>query len=404
MPGSTRVENLNFAATIRVLLEALKALGVTIKPGRDATLVGALSTAANSDLPPPYLHFGSSSAAARLLLGHLAGTGHEAIFDGDDTLRARPMSWVIDPLMELGARISCLQAPGHLPLHLYPSDLKSGAVEMRVGSAQARSAMLLAAVASRTVVDITYPVESRDHTERLLRHLGIDLVQRAGSIRVHGAPIRSEPVLRIPADPSSLAYPVAAHVLSGRKREVEFHGICLNPTRTGFLELLRRMGVPIAFEDVIDSCGEPVGSVRVGPGPERLQPFCIDDDALFHALIDEVPLAFALATRAHGRSRLVGGAELVFKETNRLESTRAMLAAFGARAEIGGDSMQIDGVQHPKPGNIPSFGDHRIAMAAATLATSLEGKTVIEGGSCYANSFPNFIDLMRAAGWNIGEE
>lgn len=161
------------------------------------------------------------------------------------------------------------------------------------------------------------------------------------------------------------------------------------------------MGVDVAYTHVNEAYGEPVGTVRIGPRPPVLRPFAIRDPFRFHSLIDEVPVAFALATQASGQSILEGGGELVFKETNRLESTRAMLSAFGVDVGVAGDTLWVHGGRPLRCGVVPSFGDHRIAMAAAALASCVPGTTRITAGACYATSFPDFAACMRQGGWDV---
>jgi 3-phosphoshikimate 1-carboxyvinyltransferase len=402
-PTPTRITNLNRSASVRVLVDALAALGAELEDSPAGLLAGPIPSA-RATREPPRLDLGSSSAAARHLLGQLAALGIDAVVDGNAVLRAQPMSWIVEPLRALGADLAYGARPGHLPVRNRPAVLRGGTVGVAVASAQARSVLLLAACAAGISVQIRYPVRSRDHTERLLRHLGVALELAGDVLSIRGAGVPHLGELAIPGDPSALAYPAAAHVLSGSREILAFHGVCLNPTRTGFLELLAQMGVPIAYEGVTERFGEPVGTVLVGPCPAALHPFAIREPFLFHALIDEVPVAFAVASRAHGTSTLEGAGELAFKETDRLESTRAMLAAFGADVEVAGHALRIAGGRPLRCGTVPAFGDHRIAMAAAALATSLRGVTRITEGACYQSSFPSFLECMRAGGWDVTSE
>lgn len=402
-PTRTRLTHLNESTSVRVLVDALAALGAEIEDAPDGVLVGPLP-AGRASPEPPRLDLGASSAAARHLLGLLAARGIDAIVDGGEGLRAQPMAWVVEPLRALGASLEYGGRSGHLPVRNRPAALRGGRVETVVGSAQARSVLLLAAATAGISVQIRYPVRSRDHTERLLRHLGVALELADDTLVIRGAGIPHIGELAIPGDPSALAYPAAAHVLSGARTTLVFHRVCLNPTRTGFLELLGEMGVPIAYEDVTERFGEPVGTVLVGPRPAELRPFAIREPARFHALIDEVPVAFAVASQARGTSTLEGGGELAFKETDRLASTRAMLAAFGATVEVAGHALRVDGGRPLRCGTVPAFGDHRIAMAAAALATSLPGVTRITDGDCHQTSFPGFLGCMRAGGWDLTSE
>jgi 3-phosphoshikimate 1-carboxyvinyltransferase len=218
---------------------------------------------------------------------------------------------------------------------------------------------------------------------------------------VEGRPLPTVPFYRVPGDPSAASCVVATRVLRGGA--LSLPGICLNPTRTGFFALLAELGVPVVARDVRDEAGEPVGTLAVGPAPREIPSFTIANDERFHALIDEVPLAAALATRAAGRSSFLRAGELTFKETDRLASTRAMLAAFGAEVEVSGDALHVRGGRPLRAGVVPSAGDHRIAMAATALAASLPGVTRVEGGACVESSFPGFCAAMRAAGCDVRE-
>ncbi|MCC5648096.1 3-phosphoshikimate 1-carboxyvinyltransferase [Nostoc sp. CHAB 5824] len=399
-PGITQIHHLNHGSAVKVLIPTLQALGVNIEQKDAVTNVYPPSNGLYSR-KGLRLNLGASSAAARLLLGLLSGLGINAIVDGDTSLQRQPMEWVIEPLRELGVDIRELGTPGHLPVEIAGGQVYDGKVHLSVGSAQARSAILLAAFGSGRNVEIKHLTLSRDHTIRLLRYIGINIQNTPEGVRICGGRPRPLPEYIVPSDPSAAAYLVAAHVFQRRKDELVLENVGVNPTRIGFFNLLKECGIPIRYENVYEAFGEPVGNIIIGEVPNKLKPFQIKDDYSFHSMIDEIPLAAAIATLCSGQSAIYGAAELLFKETNRLISTRDMLSAFGSHVEIVGDSLLIFGDIPLKHGIIPSFRDHRIAMTAVALACSFPGRSRILEGSCYKTSFPDFTELMRCFGFDV---
>jgi 3-phosphoshikimate 1-carboxyvinyltransferase len=414
-PPRLTVRNANLGGAVRALLPAMRALGRRVTLERGDLVVERDGVAVPQPVRPhphvtdwpadvPYLETEGSSAAARLLIGVLAGAGVAAVVDGDGVLRHRPMGWLVTPLNELGAEIGYLGEPGRLPVIIRGRVHLSGTVELAVGSAQARSAVLLAAFAAGVTVEIRHPVRSRDHTERMLAAFGARLTESAGSLRYEGGGYAVPPVIDVPADPSLAAYPVAAWLLWGGTDQLRVPGVCLNPTRLGFFDVLRRSGADIGYTDQ-RACtgGETVGTIVARGGLANLAAVRVDDPVTLHALIDEVALLTAVSTALPGVSWLGCAGELRFKETDRLVTTAGMAAAFGAHAEVAGDGLKVTGGAALAPGVVPSYGDHRIAMAAATLAMSLTGRTTVSAGGSYRTSFPGFVSVGRAMGARITE-
>ncbi|MEV7422024.1 3-phosphoshikimate 1-carboxyvinyltransferase [Streptomyces sp. NPDC091212] len=415
-PAVLTVRNANSGGAVRALLPALRALGLRVDIERDALTVrrGARPVRQpvrghpDIDTWPddaPYLETGGSSAAARLLIGVLAGTGTRAVVDGDEVLRHRPMEWIVDPLAELGAEIDYLGDPGCLPVLVGGPVCRPGAVRLSVGSAQARSAVLLAVAAAGLPATVRHPVRSRDHTERMLAAFGAGLTRTEHELTWDGGPYTVPPVIDVPADPSLAAYPVAAHLMWGDGEVLRVPGVCLNPTRLGFFEVLRRAGADISYEDERStSGGEPTGTVVARGGLDGLDSVRVDDPAVLHALIDEVPLLAAVAALLPGTSWIGCAEELRFKETDRLATTARMVGAFGARVEVAADGLTVTGGAALRAGTVPGFEDHRVAMAAATLGMCLPGRTTVRGGACHRTSFPGFADVQRAVGARIAED
>ncbi|MCQ8831567.1 3-phosphoshikimate 1-carboxyvinyltransferase [Streptomyces malaysiensis] len=414
-PSRLTVRNANLGGAVRALLPAMRTLGFRTTVAADTLTVehgGPVTPQPKRPHPDitrwpdgvPYLETGGSSAAARLLIGVLAGLGRTAVVDGDETLRHRPMSWLAEPLTRLGADIVHLGDAGRLPVLVRGAVHRPCTVELTVGSAQARSGVLLAAVAAGLPVTVRHPVRSRDHTERMLAAFGATLTESPGEVRYDGGPVTVPPVVDVPADPSLAAYPVAAQLLAGDGGELSVRNVCLNPTRLGFFDVLRRAGADIRYRDMrLGSSGESAGTIAVRGGTKGVDGVRVDDPATLHALIDEVPLLAAVATTLPGPSWIGCAEELRFKETDRLTTTAGMAAAFGARIEVADDGLLVSGGAPLSAGHVPSYEDHRIAMAAATLATCLPGRTTVSGGACHRTSFPDFAEVQRAVGARITE-
>ena len=395
--GESRLHGINLCGAVLPLLEALRQLGATVTVADGEVRVGSIDRRLKTE---PVLNLGPSSAAARLLLGLLVGLGVAAIIDGDETLRPRPIDWVVEPLRALGAELEYLRAEGQLPVRIGRGRLCEGTAYLTVGSAQARSAVLLAAWAAGVAVDVRQAIHSRDHTQRLLRSLGCGLEVRADGVVLTPVACPAFPLYRVPLDPSAVAYPVAAHLLRGAAEPLRIDGVCLNPTRTGFFETLRECGIEVSYGAMTDRFGEPVGSLTVS-GTWQAEFLEVGNQDRFHAMIDEIPLAAAVATRLPGVSRFGGAGELIFKESNRIESTAAMLRAFGAAVRTAADAFTVHGGTELTAARVPSYNDHRIAMTAAALGVSLAGRTVVEQGGCTETSFPHFAETMRGYGFDV---
>lgn len=400
--GWTEIEGLNTGTAVLPLVEALQALGAPVEwlgPGH--VRMGALRGRRGS-ADVPYVNLGPSSAAARLLIGLLAGLGVEAVVDGDATLRSRPIDWIVDPLRELGADLEYAEGEVRLPVRIRRAALRDGEVSLKVGSAQAHSAVALAAFGAGISAVIHQPVLSRDHTLRLMAHLGASVEASDRVIRVRPGPRKPYPHHRIPADPSAAAYLAAAHLFARRESTLRLSGLCLNPTRLGFFDTLSECGFGVGYEDRDDAFGEPIGTVAIHPS-RGLRPIRMDQPFRFHAMIDEIPLAAAVAATLPGDSRFGRMRELEFKETNRLHTTRDMLAAFGGRIIADEEGLAVLGGAPLIAATVPSFGDHRIAMTAAALGCGLPGSTRVREGACAGTSFPGYAGTLRTLGHDVRE-
>ncbi|MGQ0537529.1 MAG: 3-phosphoshikimate 1-carboxyvinyltransferase [Gemmatimonadaceae bacterium] len=380
------------ASTARVL----RTLGVALDPlgpllsvsGRGLRGIGPAAAA---------LDCGNSGTTARLMLGILAAQHGSATVVGDASLSRRPMRRVAEPLRAMGAHIETAPHDG-LPVTVNGADLKSLAWTTPAASAQIKSAILLAGLCAHVPVTVHEPQQSRDHTERMLSALGVTVTCRNGA---HGNQVDLIPAERlaafesdIPGDPSSAAYfaALAAMAASG---ELALPRTALNPTRSGFFEVLRRMGADVSLESD-NAAGEPTGTLLVRPS--RLHATSVEGREV-PTLIDELPLIACVAARAEGETVIRGAAELRLKESDRIAAVVANLRSLGVDAEELPDGMRIVGSDAPLGGVVRTHGDHRIAMAFATLGAAAGSDIALDDRECVAISYPGFWqDLERVCG------
>lgn len=389
--GTCRVEHLAPGADVRSTATCLARLGASVE------LEGGTAVVQGGALHPPdgILDCGNSGTTARLLAGVIAGAGTGGTLDGDVSLRGRPMRRVIEPLVAMGARIQA--APrGLLPLTVAPGVPLAGAAHvLEVASAQVKSSLLLAGLHARGVTSVREPAPSRDHTERLLRVFGVPVDVGDGRVAVQG-PVRpvAPPLLRVPGDPSSAAFLVAAALVVPGS-EIAVRGVCLNPTRTGLLRVLARMGARVEARAGGDDMGEPVGTITARWAPLT---GTIVEPSEIPALVDEVPVLAAVATQARGRTEIRGAAELRVKESDRLARVAAGLTAMGARVRELPDGLVVDGPTPLAGTRLDGTPDHRLVMTFAVAALCARGETVIGGAAWAGISFPSFFQVLAGLG------
>lgn len=337
----------------------------------------------------------NSGTTMRLLCGLLAGTGFEATLIGDPSLSRRPMERVAEPLRMMGARVET--EAGHPPVRISGGRLKGILYAPPVPSAQVKSAVLLAGLSAEGETVVQEAVPTRDHTERALRALGAAVRLEPGSIAVSRSQHRGFEA-RLPGDPSSAAYLMAAAAVCGVPLELREVG--LNPTRTRFLDVMRRMGVAVAERVEGLSLGEPFGSVVVSP-TAALGATVVTAEEL-PLVVDEIPVLAALASCAEGVSRFEGAAELRVKESDRLAGLAEGLRGLGSRARVSGDTLEV-GVGTSSGGGAGALGDHRLAMAFVVAALGAASASVVDGIEAADVSFPGFVGLMRGLGARMEE-
>jgi 3-phosphoshikimate 1-carboxyvinyltransferase len=343
--------------------------------------------------PDDVIDCGNSGTTARLLLGVLAAQPFCTLLTGDDSLRRRPMRRVVEPLVRMGATVVGRADGSRLPLAVHGAERpRAIAYDSPVASAQVKSAVLLAGLRADGPVTVTEPAPSRDHSEVMLRAFGARLEREARRVTLHPGRLRGTSVL-VPGDISSAAFLLVAGAMVGDAR-VTVRGVGVNATRTGLLDVLTAMRVPVA--------AVPVD----GPeGGERIADLTVEHaegagttvaGALVPRLIDEVPALAVLAATARGATEIRDAAELRVKESDRIAAVARELGKMGVRVEERPDGMVIPGGQRFRGAHVASGGDHRMAMALAVAGLVAEGETLIDDVACVQTSFPTFVALVNA--------
>ena len=387
--GRCRFTGALAAGDTRSTAAALRRLGVAVGRFGARGAVTVEGRGLRAFRPPAgVLDCHNSGTTARLLLGLLAGHDFEARLTGDRSLRRRPMARVTEPLRAMGAAITAAEGE-RLPLVVRGGPLRPLAWKSPVASAQVKTALLLAGLVGGVPVSVTEPVISRDHTERLLRLLGVRVTVDGTTTSIER--VESLPAFdgEIPGDISSAAYLLAAGVLA-EAGEVVVTNVGTNPTRAGFLRALERMGASIEVRSRWVSCGEP-GATLVAR-PAALAPVVVEPDEI-PSMVDEVPLLACLASRAEKgwTSVFRGVGELRVKESDRLALVASNLAALGVAARTEGDTLFVEGGAPPPRGRVVTAGDHRLAMAFAVLGTVPGADVQLDDDRSVAISYPGFF-------------
>jgi 3-phosphoshikimate 1-carboxyvinyltransferase len=399
--GETRISGLLEGEDVLNAAKAMRALGAQVeRTGEYAWSIRGVGVGGFVQPQVP-LDFGNSGTGCRLVMGAVAGCPITAIFDGDVSLRTRPMRRVLDPLELMGARVGAGGEGGRLPLTLNGArDPVPILYRTPVASAQIKSAVLLAGLAVPGATTVIETEASRDHTERMLKHFGAQIVSTregphgrritlSGQPELHGADVV------VPADPSSASFPiVAALIVQGS--DIVLSDVMTNPLRTGLMTTLREMGAAIEESEKRGEVGEPMAQFRVRASklrgvevpPERAP-----------SMIDEYLVLAVAAAFADGPTIMRGLQELRVKESDRLEATAAMLRVNGVKVEIAGNDMIVEGRGHvPGGGLVATHMDHRIAMSALVMGLASDQPVKVDDTSFIATSFPDFIPMMRGLG------
>ncbi|WP_375413369.1 3-phosphoshikimate 1-carboxyvinyltransferase [uncultured Bradyrhizobium sp.] len=402
--GETRITGLLEGEDVLNTARAMQALGARVeRRGANGAAVWSVRGVgvAGFAQPDAPLDFGNSGTGCRLVMGAVAGCPIAATFDGDASLRSRPMRRVLDPLELMGARVAGAKEGGRLPLSLQGArDPLPILYRTPVASAQIKSAVLLAGLSAPGITTVIETEASRDHTELMLQHFGAEIAsKRDGShgrrIALTGQPELHGADVAVPADPSSAAFPIVAALIVGGS-EIVLTDVMTNPLRTGLFTTLREMGASIEQSEVRGDAGEPMAQLRVRAS--RLRGVEVPAERA-PSMIDEYLVLAVAAGFAEGTTVMRGLQELRVKESDRLEATAAMLRVNGVKVEIAGDDMIVEGRgQVPGGGLVATHMDHRIAMSALVMGLGSDKPVKVDDTAFIATSFPTFIPMMRALG------
>ncbi len=394
--GTSQLSGVLRSGVTEAMADCLRLLGVGLEAGADGTYS---VQGGEWRQPTTPLDCGNSGTTMRMLLGALAGQSFAATLTGTARLRQRPMGRVAAPLREMGAEITGTNDQDAPPLEIRGGSLKGIEHHPRVASAQVKTAILTAGLFADGPTVVEEPGPSRDHTERLLRHLGVGL-------SISGRRVELQPLdgrlpafsYTIPGDISSAAFLIVAGALVPGSK-IELPGVGVNPTRTGLLDALAAMGAEVAHSHAREQHGEPVAEIQVRAS--QLGATDVSGDRVVR-MIDEFPIFAVAATQAQGATIVSDAAELRVKESDRIEALATELRKMGAQIESRPDGFRIEGPTRLQAARVHSHGDHRLAMALAVAGLVAEGETLIEDAGCIHESFPGFTSSLADLGASFG--
>lgn len=393
--GSSHITGFLPSGDCRATLNCLRALGVRIQTHNATTLTVHGRGPRGLEAPTAPLDCVRSGTTMRLLTGVLAGQPFTSTLNGDPQLLRRPMGRVIEPLRRMGANIE--DTAGHAPLTVYGQPLHGIAHELSIASAQVKSALLLAGLTAEGSTSVHQPGPSRDHTERMLAAMGADIQTSGLTVTLRPSSRLAPLSLTIPGDVSSAAFLLVAAALVPDS-DVTVTGVGINPTRTGLIDVLRRMGGDISVCNQHSACGETVADVTTRTSD--LRGVTIEGDTVVR-MIDEFPILAVAATQAHGTTVVRDANELRVKETDRIAAVVQELRRLGAQIEAREDGFVVEGPTPLHGAPVDSHGDHRLAMALAVAGLVADGETIIQDTDCVEDSFPGFVERIQAIGARV---
>ena len=403
--GETRISGLLEGEDVLRTADAARALGAhVIREGDGLWCVHGVGVGGLKQ-PAGILDFGNAGTGSRLMMGVCGSHPIRTTFDGDGSLRKRPMRRILDPLMKMGVMVVSQMDGGRVPLTLQgPEEASPITYETPVASAQVKSAVLLAALNAPGMTTVIEREATRDHTEKMLRHFGAEVhVEAFGAhgrkITVIGQPeLRPAPIV-VPADPSSAAFPMVAALITPGS-DIILESVMMNPLRIGLITTLREMGAFIEVEGTAQEGGEEVATLRVKHS--NLTGVTVPAERA-PSMIDEFPVLAVAAAFAAGTTRMQGLHELRVKESDRLEAVAAGLAAAGVEAHVEGDDLVVSGgAGHVAGGGmVETHLDHRIAMSFLVMGMASAREMSVDDRDTIATSFPTFLAMMNGLGARI---
>lgn len=388
--GTTTVEGFLPGADCLSTISCFQKLGVSIEQAEERVTVKGKGWDGLRE-PSDILDVGNSGTTTRLILGILSTLPFHSVIIGDESIGKRPMKRVTEPLKSMGAQIDGRDHGNLTPLSIRGGQLKGIDFHSPVGSAQMKSAILLAGLRAEGKTSVTEPAKTRDHTERMLEAFGVNIEKDGLTVSIEGGQMLTGQHVVVPGDISSAAFFLVAGAMVPHSR-ITLTNVGINPTRAGILEVLKQMGATLAMENERVQGGEPVADLTIETSV--LQGVEIGGD-IIPRLIDEIPIIAVLATQASGRTVIKDAEELKVKETNRIDTVVSELTKLGASIHATDDGMIIEGPTPLKGGvTVSSHGDHRIGMAMAIAALLAEKPVTVEGTEAIAVSYPSFFDHL----------
>ncbi|GMR67061.1 3-phosphoshikimate 1-carboxyvinyltransferase [Bacillus sp. MN7755] len=384
--GKTTIKGFLSGADCLSTISCFKEMGVEItQNGDEVTVIGKGLKGLQE--PKAVLNVGNSGTTIRLMSGILANASFLSCVQGDVSIANRPMNRVTGPLKQMGANIDGREEGTFTPLTIRGGDLKAIQYASPVASAQVKSAILLAGLSAEGITKIKEPHISRDHTERMLEAFGVTVTREGKTVKLQGGQKLTGTDVQVPGDVSSAAFFLVAGAITPNSKLL-LQNVGMNPTRTGIINVLERMGATFTIEPINENAPEPAANIIIETS--SLKGIEIGGD-IIPSLIDEIPIIALAATQAEGITVIKDAHELKVKETNRIDTVVNELAKLGANIEATNDGMIIYGKSLLQGNIVKSHGDHRIGMMLGIAGTIAEGKTIIEETEAVAVSYPNFF-------------
>lgn len=391
--GVSRLSNVLISGDTNATIEILRSLGVEIIQEGENKLkifgVGLLGL----KKPLKSLHAASSGTTARLFIGLLSKQKFSSILEGSEQLTSRPMARIVEPLKENGALIS--DTKGKLPVSIYPSEFKFEKITTSTPSAQVKSGFLLAALYHNEPTTITENTPTRDHTERMLDFMGVNVVRLGNNITLQPTKQLKPIEYDIPGDPSSASFLVALGILS--RGEIVLKNVLINERRIGFFKILKKMNANIQFQNIEVINNEPVGDIYI----KKSDLIGVEiDKSQVSDMVDEFPIFTLLATQAKGITLVKGAKELRYKESDRIMAMEKFIHTLGGKVETFSDGFKLQGIQKLNKGIIKTYNDHRISMTAVIASLSLNNGIKADDINCISDSYPSFFSDLNKLGVN----
>ncbi|MEH7460128.1 3-phosphoshikimate 1-carboxyvinyltransferase [Bacillus sp. JJ1127] len=387
--GKTTIKGFLPGADCLSTIACFKEMGVEISQNGDEVVVNGKGLEGLQE-PKNVLDVGNSGTTIRLISGILANTSFHSCIQGDSSIGKRPMKRVTNPLRLMGAKIDGREEGTFTPLTIRGGSLKAIEYVSPVASAQVKSAILLAGLTAEGVTSVTEPHISRDHTERMLEAFGVTVTREGKTVKIAGGQQLIGTDIQVPGDVSSAAFFLVAGAVIPNSKLV-LQNVGMNPTRTGIIDVLKKMGAKLEIHSIHKDASEPAANITIETS--SLQGIEISGE-IIPRLIDEIPIIALAATQAEGITVIKDAHELKVKETNRIDTVVAELTKLGARIEATDDGMIIYGKSALKGGTVNSHGDHRIGMMLAIAGCIADNKTVLEDAETVGVSYPTFFQEL----------